>query len=184
MAGLGAMTGMAGKRERIDERGGSGLSGPRGPDNPAAAMFGAASYPIEAISGVFVRAPKTGALMVLAILLMVFAIFNAHGQLAIPAFVVAIVIMVSSYLRPSRLVLRLAGGEKPALESRDRRRLRAIKGRSNGPRRRSPRAQGLERFAPLRPPRQPEPLGDEPVDDAFGQQAGIVQLTRRLGTMA
>jgi hypothetical protein len=129
MAGLGAMTGMGGQA-------GSGSMSEEEvvfQDREVritrqAAMFGAASYPIEAISGVFVRAPKTGALMVLAILLMVFAIFNAHGQLAIPAFVVAIVIMVSSYLRPSRLVLRLAGGEKPALESRDRRRLRAIKG--------------------------------------------------------
>jgi Family of unknown function (DUF6232) len=92
-----------------------------------AARFGAVSYPIEAIGGVFVRAPKTGALMVLAILLLMFAI-NAQGRFAIPAFVVAIVIMVSAYLRPSRLVLRLAGGEKPALESRNRRRLRAIKG--------------------------------------------------------
>ena len=129
MAGLGAMVGTGGKA------GGGAMSEEdevvfQDRDvriTRRAAMFGKVSYPIGAIGGVFVRAPKTGSLMVMAFLLLVFAIFNAHGQLAIPAFIVAVVIMVSSYLRPSRLVLRVAEGDRQALESRDRRRLRAIK---------------------------------------------------------
>jgi hypothetical protein len=91
------------------------------------ARFGSASFPLAAIGAVLVKAPKTGAMMVVAILLMVFAISNAQGPFAIPAFIVAAVIMVVAYRTPSSLVLRNAGGETQALVSRDRRRLRAIK---------------------------------------------------------
>src|SRR5260370_8327857 len=92
-----------------------------------AARFGAVSVPIASIGGVLVKPPKTGAIMIVAILLLVLAISKAHDPIAIPAFGVAVVIAIVAYLRPSRLVLRGAGGEKSALVSRDPRPLRPIK---------------------------------------------------------
>jgi hypothetical protein len=70
-----------------------------------------------------VNAPRTGALMLAAILLTLFAI-AARGAFAIPAFGVAF-IMLAATLQPSRLVLRRAGGEmrarlaRPAAAARD-----------------------------------------------------------------
>jgi hypothetical protein len=89
-----------------------------------AARFGALSFPRAASGGVLVQAPKTGTMMRAAIVLTLFAIANAHRLFAIPAFAVAAVIMLAATLRPSRLVLRSAGGETRALVPR---RLRAIK---------------------------------------------------------
>jgi hypothetical protein len=90
----------------------------------SAARFGALSFPRAASGGVLVQAPKTGTMMRAAIVLTLFAIANAHRLFAIPAFAVAAVIMLAATLRPSRLVLRSAGGETRALVPR---RLRAIK---------------------------------------------------------
>jgi hypothetical protein len=90
----------------------------------SAARFGALSFPRAASGGVLVQAPKTGTMMRAAIVLTLIAIANAHRLFAIPAFAVAAVIMLAATLRPSRLVLRSAGGETRALVPR---RLRAIK---------------------------------------------------------
>ena len=63
---------------------------------------------VAAIGRVLVYAPRTGALLRVAILLTLFAI-AARGAFAIPAFGVAF-IMLAVTLRPSRLVLRCTGG--------------------------------------------------------------------------
>jgi hypothetical protein len=62
--------------------------------------------------------------MLAAILLTLFATANARGAFAIPAF--GAFIMLAATLRPSRRVLRRAGGQMRALVSRVRR-LHAIK---------------------------------------------------------